>query len=108
MRFFAKSAVSSRLMRDTSEQRDPSTYSIYFQWHLKLSEAGYLSERLLTMTCRTSSPFWRARTADTRRELPSKKSTRDPGLVVGASYSHADMMRLDNLYESRPVTDAES
>lgn len=26
------------------------------------------------------------------------KPTRDPGLVVGASYSHADMLKFDNLY----------
>lgn len=26
------------------------------------------------------------------------KPVRDPGLVVGASYSHADMLKFDNLY----------
>ncbi|KAK3685861.1 GTPase-activating protein gyp1 [Podospora appendiculata] len=51
-----------------------------------------------------SSPFWRA----PQRETPPLKkttastttattATRDPGLVVGASYSHADILRVDSL-----------
>ncbi|XMA13429.1 hypothetical protein WAI453_006220 [Rhynchosporium graminicola] len=46
----------------------------------------------------SSSPFWRSRTAEGRRDTsPKKPPARDPSLVVGASYSHADMLRLDNL-----------
>ncbi|KAK3377879.1 GTPase-activating protein gyp1 [Podospora didyma] len=50
-------------------------------------------------------PFWRA---PQRETPPSKKTatTRDSGLVVGASYSHADMLKFDNLNVSgsRPRT----
>ena len=52
----------------------------------------------LTVTLRSASPFWRSRTADGRHDSSPKKQSRDPGLVVGASYSHADMLKFDNLY----------
>ncbi|KAH7407598.1 GTPase-activating protein-like protein gyp1 [Cadophora sp. MPI-SDFR-AT-0126] len=53
----------------------------------------------------SSSPFWRTRTAEGRRDTsPKKQPARDPGLVVGASYSHADMMRFDNLSLSSAST----
>ncbi|KAG4413457.1 hypothetical protein IFR04_013393 [Cadophora malorum] len=53
----------------------------------------------------SSSPFWRTRTAEGRRDTsPKKQAARDPGLVVGASYSHADMMRFDNLSLSSSST----
>ncbi|KAH6674219.1 GTPase-activating protein gyp1 [Halenospora varia] len=45
----------------------------------------------------TSSPFWRGRTSDVRREASPKGPPRDSGLVVGASYSHADMLKFDNM-----------
>ncbi|KAI2467559.1 RabGAP/TBC [Annulohypoxylon bovei var. microspora] len=51
----------------------------------------------------SASPFWRA-----QRESTPKRVGRDPNLVVGASYSHADMLKLDNLTlsgsSSRPRT----
>ncbi|GAW16281.1 hypothetical protein ANO14919_057040 [Xylariales sp. No.14919] len=40
----------------------------------------------------SSSPFWRA-----SREGTPKRTGRDPNLVVGAAYSHADMLKFDNL-----------
>lgn len=43
----------------------------------------------------SASPFWKA----PQRESTPKKNTRDAsGLVVGAAYSHADMLKLDSLY----------
>ncbi|KAI1416261.1 RabGAP/TBC [Hypoxylon sp. FL1857] len=51
----------------------------------------------------SASPFWRA-----QREGTPKRVGRDPNLVVGAAYSHADMLKLDNLSlsgsSSRPRT----
>ncbi|KAI0437996.1 GTPase activating protein [Xylaria telfairii] len=52
----------------------------------------------------SSSPFWRA-----PREGAPKRTGRDPNLVVGAAYSHADMLKFDNLSRnvsgsSRPKT----
>ncbi|KAF7952190.1 uncharacterized protein EAE97_001687 [Botrytis byssoidea] len=57
----------------------------------------------------SSSPFWRARTASGRRDASPKKQSSDsgPGLVVGAGYSHADILKFDNLSlsnTSRPRT----
>ncbi|KAK4241033.1 GTPase-activating protein gyp1 [Achaetomium macrosporum] len=53
----------------------------------------------------SASPFWRAPPRDTP---PPKKTTRDSGLVVGAAYSHADMLKIDSLSlsnsGSRPMT----
>ncbi|KAL2023810.1 hypothetical protein VTK56DRAFT_1077 [Thermocarpiscus australiensis] len=40
----------------------------------------------------SASPFWRAPPRDTPA---SKKTTRDSSLVVGAAYSHADMLKFD-------------
>ncbi|KAL2118455.1 hypothetical protein VTJ04DRAFT_8115 [Mycothermus thermophilus] len=51
-----------------------------------------------------ASPFWRGAARD---PAPAKK-TRDSGLVVGAAYSHADMLKFDSLSisgsGSRPQT----
>ncbi|KAI0479909.1 GTPase activating protein [Xylaria cf. heliscus] len=50
----------------------------------------------------SSSPFWRA-----PREGTPKRTGRDSNLVVGAAYSHADMLKFDNLNvsgSSRPKT----
>ncbi|KAI0868872.1 GTPase activating protein [Hypoxylon argillaceum] len=41
---------------------------------------------------RSSSPFWRG-----PREGTPKRTGRDPNLVVGAAYSHADMLKFDSL-----------
>ncbi|KAI1438354.1 GTPase activating protein [Xylaria sp. CBS 124048] len=40
----------------------------------------------------SSSPFWRA-----PRDGTPKRTGRDANLVVGAAYSHADMLKFDNL-----------
>jgi hypothetical protein len=47
---------------------------------------------------RSTSPFWRSRTSDGHRDPSPRKQGRDSGLVVGASYSHADLLAFDNLY----------
>ncbi|TVY80911.1 GTPase-activating protein gyp1 [Lachnellula suecica] len=56
----------------------------------------------------SASPFWRNRTSDGRQDSSPKNPAREPGKVVGASYSHADMMKFDNLSlsgsNSRPRT----
>ncbi|KAK3944073.1 GTPase activating protein [Diplogelasinospora grovesii] len=53
-----------------------------------------------------ASPFWRAPQRET--PPPKKTTTRDSSLVVGASYSHADMLKFDSLNlsgaSSRPRT----
>ncbi|KAH8893378.1 RabGAP/TBC [Thozetella sp. PMI_491] len=52
----------------------------------------------------SASPFWRA----PQRETPPPKKGRDSSLVVGAAYSHADILKFDNLNisgsSSRPRT----
>ncbi|KAI0394687.1 GTPase activating protein [Xylariaceae sp. FL0594] len=45
----------------------------------------------------SSSPFWRPSRAGT-----PKRTGRDASLVVGAAYSHADMLKFDNLNLSGP------
>ncbi|PHH79530.1 hypothetical protein CDD80_4527 [Ophiocordyceps camponoti-rufipedis] len=51
----------------------------------------------------SASPFWRppARDNATRRGAPTS-SSRDSNMVVGAAYSHADMLKLDSLNVSGP------
>ncbi|AEO63480.1 uncharacterized protein THITE_2108812 [Thermothielavioides terrestris NRRL 8126] len=45
-----------------------------------------------------ASPFWRAPPPPAARDAPPpKKTTRDSSLVVGAAYSHADMLKFDSL-----------
>ncbi|RFU36162.1 hypothetical protein B7463_g192, partial [Scytalidium lignicola] len=45
----------------------------------------------------SASPFWRSRASDGRRDPSPKHHGKDSGLVVGASYSHADMLKFDSL-----------
>lgn len=45
-------------------------------------------------TDKSTSPFWRNRPATTRN---GSSNTPDPNIVVGASYSHADMLKFDSL-----------
>ena len=47
------------------------------------------------MNRRTASPFWRNRTANGRSNLLKSSDT---NLVIGASYSHADILKFDSLY----------
>lgn len=53
----------------------------------------------LTSRLRSASPFWRP---PLRESAPKRSVTtpagRDPNLVVGAAYSHADMLKFDILY----------
>lgn len=48
----------------------------------------------LAPRCSSAPPFWRAPPRDT----PPPKKTRDSSLVVGAAYSHADMLKFDSMY----------
>ncbi|KAL8806802.1 MAG: hypothetical protein Q9200_004904 [Gallowayella weberi] len=54
---------------------------------------------------KSTSPFWRSRSANTRHGSPKPVES---GIVVGASYSHADMLKFDSLSltpsNSRPHT----
>ncbi|KAI9675607.1 MAG: GTPase-activating protein [Caeruleum heppii] len=52
---------------------------------------------------RSGSPFWRSRPQPSRQE---SSKAREGNLVVGASYSHADMLKFDSLSlsSSRPRT----
>ncbi|KAG8420817.1 GTPase-activating protein [Metarhizium acridum] len=58
-------------------------------------------------SCRSASPFWRP---PAREHAPKRSVTtpagRDPNFVVGAAYSHADMLKFDslNLSGNRPKT----
>ncbi|KAH7326295.1 rab-GTPase-TBC domain-containing protein [Stachybotrys elegans] len=57
----------------------------------------------------SASPFWRPPPRDTNiRRSATNPLARDPNLVVGAAYSHADMLKLDSLNisgsSSRPRT----
>lgn len=47
----------------------------------------------------SASPFWRPPVRDNalKRSVTSP-AARDPNLVVGAAYSHADMLKFDSLY----------
>ncbi|KAM3076617.1 GTPase-activating protein [Clarireedia jacksonii] len=51
----------------------------------------------------SSSPFWRARVSTGRRETSPKKQGSEPGLVVGAGYSHADILKFDSLSLANPT-----
>ncbi|OBT46417.1 hypothetical protein VE00_03276 [Pseudogymnoascus sp. WSF 3629] len=57
----------------------------------------------------STSPFWRTRSNEKKRPSSEKKGERDPNMVVGASYSHADMLsKVDSMSlgssSSRPRT----
>ncbi|KAA8892804.1 rab-GTPase-TBC domain-containing protein [Sphaerosporella brunnea] len=51
------------------------------------------------------SPFWRARSATPSTSLPDPRSRDTVSKIVGASYSHADILKLESLASSiRPNT----
>lgn len=56
------------------------------------------------MQSRSASPFWRP---PIRENAPTRSGTapagRDPNFVVGAAYSHADMLKFDSLCAQTPV-----
>jgi TBC1 domain family member 2 len=43
----------------------------------------------------TGSPFWRTASANSQRD--NKRPETPERKVIGASYSHADILKLDNL-----------
>jgi hypothetical protein len=43
-----------------------------------------------------ASPFWRTSSANSQRE--QKQQATPERKVIGASYSHADILKFDNLY----------
>lgn len=45
---------------------------------------------------RSTSPFWRSRPSPAPRE-----SSGSSDKIIGAAYSHTDMLKMDNLYDSR-------
>ena len=49
---------------------------------------------------RSASPFWKTSTRDQglKRSATNPPPSRDPNLVVGAAYSHADMLKIESLY----------
>ena len=49
----------------------------------------------LTIFSKTTSPFWRNRPSNSRN-VSSKAA--DPNMVVGASYSHTDILKFDSLW----------
>lgn len=56
-----------------------------------------ISEILLIeeICSKLTSPFWRNRPANPGKN--GSVNTPDPNIVVGASYSHADMLKFDSL-----------
>jgi hypothetical protein len=44
----------------------------------------------------TASPFWRTASANSQRD--NNKPATPERKVIGASYSHADILKFDNLY----------
>lgn len=55
------------------------------------------------MQSRSASPFWKP---PIRENAPTRSGTasagRDPNFVVGAAYSHADMLKFDSLCAQTP------
>lgn len=52
----------------------------------------------LTAPSSSTSPFWKPPSQRERERETPKSSGRESGIVVGASYSHADMLRLESLF----------
>ncbi|KAF4121049.1 TBC protein [Geosmithia morbida] len=48
----------------------------------------------------SASPFWRPPPA---RRSATTPAGRDPNLVVGASYSHADILKLDSSFVTQQI-----
>ncbi|KAL3424393.1 GTPase-activating protein gyp1 [Phlyctema vagabunda] len=74
----------------TIQEWMPVNDVLFFKGHQETGAAG-------NDPGRSASPFWRTRTSDGRHDASAKTQARDPGLVVGASYSHADMSKFDSL-----------
>ena len=65
---------------------------------MKTTSSGYglQAAKLTFRNRRATSPFWRQRPSVSRHGS-SKNKVYDPSVVVGASYSHADMLKFDEL-----------
>ncbi|KIH88592.1 hypothetical protein SPBR_06684 [Sporothrix brasiliensis 5110] len=57
----------------------------------------------------STSPFWRPPPRETAPKTSSDSGgRRDPGIVVGAAYSHADILKFDSLYVADGLWDSDS
>jgi TBC1 domain family member 2 len=50
----------------------------------------------------STSPFWKHRSGDKSGAPADKPQKLDPNIVVGASYSHADILKIESLYAGVP------
>lgn len=50
--------------------------------------------RILTFSSRSASPFWRTKSSNSQSDSGSYDSKK----VIGASYSHTDILKFDSLY----------
>ena len=55
-----------------------------------VQQQDYIVRRLTILT-RSVSPFWRTKSASSAQSHDGRK-------VVGASYSHADILKIDSVY----------
>jgi hypothetical protein len=66
-----------------------------------------LSSRAEASPTRSASPFWRPPPRDSLSSSSKRNIASPPGhgsgLVVGAAYSHADMLKFDSLYAELPL-----
>ena len=69
--------------------------SEYVARSLRHQRHSYINQ-WLTVTFRTSSPFWGRRSSASQANQTRGK-IHDPNIVVGASYSHADLLKFDSL-----------
>jgi hypothetical protein len=84
--------LTARLLSDSDRSEYAFAFFAFFLFALLVANHK---------TASSASPFWRAPPRDTP---PPKKTTRDSSLVVGAAYSHADMLKIDSLYLHPPST----
>lgn len=49
----------------------------------------------------TASPFWRTASANSNKDKQKSPQNTSERKVIGASYSHADILNLNNLYEGK-------
>ncbi|KAI4151011.1 MAG: hypothetical protein LQ340_003746 [Diploschistes diacapsis] len=59
--------------------------------------------QVLLISIRSSSPFWKSKSSSPWRPPPKNKGF-DPSVPVGAAYSHADMLKYEDIPASRPRT----
>ncbi|KJZ78709.1 hypothetical protein HIM_02100 [Hirsutella minnesotensis 3608] len=84
----------------------PSTPSLSRRSSVKLTTL-WPQEMVQVDRSEAASPFWRPQVREhTPKRGVSSSGSRDPNLVVGAAYSHADILKVNtlNLSNSRPKT----